>query len=699
MICRIQILHADNSPNWTPPDIEWSATFGGSSSDVGKSALSTTDNGYVFTGYTRSFGAGNDDLWILKTNADGVKLWDRTYGGETASEYGNAIISLEDNGLAVAGYTGSYGAGQYDYWLVRTDLYGIPLFKRTFGDHGNDYSFDLVATPDRGFALIGYTNSFGPGDNDIWLVKTDSLGNEIWSETYGGESHDEGYSIIQTSDGNFVFTGSTRSFGSGGADLWMVCTDSLGNEIWSRTYGGESIEYGFDLLETDNHDFLLTGYTMSYGAGASDVWVIRTDLLGNEIWNRTFGGSNHDYGYSAHQTGDGGFCIAGYTRSSGTGNDDVWLIRIDESGNVIWSLSQGGSENDRGFAICNGISDGFVTVGSTRSFGQGSSDMWIIKTDPDPELEIALLSPAYGDSIEEFPTLFDWQDAPFQSSGTYTLRISADSLFNNPLLFENIEESTFSLTDSLEMYSWFFWDVIAYEEGTQDPIHSDFSLFYTYFDYGRWHLTEARAFDGDIPEPGIDDDDYVLLTFDRRTDKPEVSALNIDTVFELSNKHSWLDGLGQLGQFEWNTSGDKALVNLSVAAMPPTVAVGDTISPNYFEMSDSPAVITGSFSPPGSTPRETGITSFPKLAIGGVSPNPFNPVTRIDYHVPEKGRVRLVIHDLAGRQITVLVDGVQDTGNHSAELDASAMSSGVYFCRLGMPSQGAWVCKKIVLVK
>jgi hypothetical protein len=207
--------------------------------------------------------------------------WSQTYGG-TGDDEAYSVIQTSDGGYALAGYTDSYGAYsfQYDFWLVKTDASGNAQWNRTYGGTGNDQAYALVQTSDGGYALAGRTNSFGAGQYDFWLVKTDYAGNMQWNKTYGGTSYDYAYSVVQTSDGGYALAGHTRSFGAGSTDFWLVKTDASGNAQWNKTYGGTEFDAAYALVETGDGGYALAGITLSYGASNSDFWLVKTDENG-----------------------------------------------------------------------------------------------------------------------------------------------------------------------------------------------------------------------------------------------------------------------------------------------------------------------------------------------------------------------------------------------------------------------------------
>ena len=187
-------------------------------------------------------------------------------------------------------------------------------------------------TVDGGYVLVAETFSFGAGSADVYLIKTDSIGNVMWTKTYGGSSSDYGYSVKQTVDGGFIIAGYTNSFGAGLFDLYVIKTDMNGNVIWSKTYGGASSDYGHSVIQTLDSGYVITGYTLSFGM-ATQVYFVKLDSDGNLLWSMTYGGSGNDFGWSVEQTTDSGFVITGNTDSFGRGNRDVYLIKTDRFGN------------------------------------------------------------------------------------------------------------------------------------------------------------------------------------------------------------------------------------------------------------------------------------------------------------------------------------------------------------------------------
>ena len=376
----------------------WSTTYGGASADVALSVVPTADGGYVLGGRTASFGAGYYDGWLGKTDAHGILQWNQTYGS-TGGDYGAAAVATADGGYALAGFTYSFGAGMEDYWLVKTSANGTMEWQRTYGGANADWALSAVQTEDGGYALAGSTYSFGAGGWDAWLVKTYADGTFQWGLTYGGAADDHGHCVIQTADGGYALAGYTDSFGSGGYDAWLVKTNVNGVLEWQRAHGGPGSEEARVVVQTADGGYALACTTDSFGAGFYDAWLVKTYADGTFQWGLTYGGAGMDYASAVIQTGEGGYAVAGYTASFGAGLDDAWLVKTDAQGNMQWNRTYGGSLFDYAHAVVPTRDGGYVLAGSTDSGGAGLSDVWLVKT----ETELGLL---WADSTPNTITLY-----------------------------------------------------------------------------------------------------------------------------------------------------------------------------------------------------------------------------------------------------------------------------------------------------
>jgi hypothetical protein len=361
------------------PVVQWEKTFGGNNNDYGSSVQQTSDGGFIIAGYTFSFDSGDyPDVYLIKTDPNGNLLWQKTFGGSN-SDGGWSVQQTTDGGFIIAGSTWSLGAGSYDVYLIKTDSAGNIQWQKTFGGSNDDLGYSVQQTSDGGFIIAGYTSSFGSGYEDVYLIKTDPNGNSQWQKTFGGSYEDYGGSVQQTSDGGYIIAGSTSSFGDPNGDVYLIKTDLAGNLLWQKSFGGSDYDWGESVQQTSDGGSIIAGTTYSFGAGKNDVYLIKTDPNGNPLWQKTFGGSDWDRGWSVRQTTDGEFIIAGTTLSFGSGFFDVYLLKTDTTGNLLWQKTFGGSDWDDGYSVQETTDGGFIIAGVTFSFGAGSGDVYLIK--------------------------------------------------------------------------------------------------------------------------------------------------------------------------------------------------------------------------------------------------------------------------------------------------------------------------------
>ncbi len=359
---------------------QFQTAIGGAGLDIGFSIVQTSCGGYAISGATDFFGAGYEDFYIVKADGSGVIEWSRTVGG-TDIEWASSIIQTTDGGFAVAGDTDSFGAGWGDFYVVKLDSNGIVQWTRTVGGELDEWAYSIVQTTDGGYAVAGYTDSFGAGGGDFYIVKLDAAGILQWTRTVGGTELDEATSIIQTTDGGFAITGYTYSFGAGATDIYVVKLDSNGTLLWTRTIGGIEWEDAYTIIQTSDGGFAIAGSTDSFGAGGGDTYIVKLDAGGMLQWSRTIGGIGHDSGFGIVQTTDGGIAISGYTESFGAGFYDFYIVKLDANGTLQWTRTVGGLEDDMGLGIVQTTDGGFAISGATLSFGAGDYDMFIVKLD------------------------------------------------------------------------------------------------------------------------------------------------------------------------------------------------------------------------------------------------------------------------------------------------------------------------------
>ncbi|MGD9344576.1 MAG: DJ-1/PfpI family protein [Candidatus Aminicenantes bacterium] len=366
--------------DWTDDDVMWCRTFGSEQADGGRAICETADGGFVITGYTFSSGTGTADILVMKVNQKGELLWASSFGG-AGTEYGYGCKAVDD-GYVVAGYTTSFGEGSRDVYLLKLDLYGNEVWSKFFGGSSWDVGLAVDGNSKNGYCVCGYTHSFGAGEEDVYVIKTDPDGETIWSKTFGGERYEFGNSVSCTSDGGCFVGATTGTYGKGNADFYLIRIDADGNKIWERAYGNKGRRgYGFDwchsMSPTDEGGSICVGCTDCQDI--MDAHVVKFDDKGNEVWARSFGNKPfYDYGHSVCDTGDGGYIVCGVTKSIQDDND-ISLTRLDRKGKVQWIKTLGADDSDWGSAILATEDGQCVLTGHTDSSGQGRSDVVLIK--------------------------------------------------------------------------------------------------------------------------------------------------------------------------------------------------------------------------------------------------------------------------------------------------------------------------------
>ncbi len=363
----------------------WEKTYDNGHRDDGHSVEQTNDGGYIVTGSTiiwSDFMASHYKVYIIKTDNNGDTLWTKTYGGED-QHHGNSIQQTTDGGFIITGFTYSLQTQTGDVYLIKTDENGDSLWTRTYGGVYVDVGRSVKQTTDDGFIITGYTRSSGTGSSEVYLIKTDSNGDTLWTKTFGGEEDDKGWSVQQTNDGGYIITGYTLSFGASYySDVYLIKTDSNGDSLWTKVFNGGSSDLGYSVEQTTDGGYIISGVTWSSGYGNDDVYLIKTDCNGDTLWTKTFGGTAYESGLtSVQQTIDGGYIVTGSTNSFGNGNDDVFLIKTDSDGNTLWTRTFGGTGDDCGISVQQTTDGGYIIVGDTWSFGTNYDDVYLIKTD------------------------------------------------------------------------------------------------------------------------------------------------------------------------------------------------------------------------------------------------------------------------------------------------------------------------------
>lgn len=365
-------------------EVMWAAVYGGSGSDGGNALCVTSDGGLLIAGYTFSHGSGDADILIIKTDTDGRVEWQRTFGGR-GTEYANACCESKD-GYLIVGYTTSFGAGSRDMLAVRLDTAGNTLWSKTYG--GDSLDVGTAVTPTRdGAILCGYSNSYGSGEEDVYLVRIDDRGNPLWMKTVGGDRFEYGNSIAPSSDGTYLVSATTGTYGGGNSDFYRIRIDGQGEEIRSIPHGPKGRRgYGFDwcraMAITEDGGALLVGFTDS--GDVMDAYAVLMDSQGDVVWSRTFGAKPfYDYANSAVRTPSGDFLVAGVSKSirkdAHIYNNDFYLVRIDSSGEITDEKTIGGDGREWAEAIAVDEAGSIYILGRTDGYGSEKFDICLLK--------------------------------------------------------------------------------------------------------------------------------------------------------------------------------------------------------------------------------------------------------------------------------------------------------------------------------
>lgn len=358
-------------------------TYGSEFGRIGGPLIQTLDSNYVMCGY--KFDSSNiSRLNLMKINSTGAVVWDREFGSSNTHLFGQYVIQTTDSGFAVVGWSKDSTLGDYDMYFLKTSKIGwVPLYTGTYGGTGQDFGASIVETSDGGYIIVGETSSFGAGGKDIYLVKIDSVGVLQWSKTFGGAQDESGRSIMPTDDGGYIVAGVTNSFGAGGSDMYLIKLNSLGDSVWSKVYGYSEDE-GADFVQpTFDGGFVLVGSTTSIGAGLKDMYVVRLGSIGNVIWSRTYGGTDDDVAVSVKELPDGGFIIAGEVLDRSFGFDwDYSAVRTYYTGDTIWTKVYDTSILDFPKSIDLTFDGGYIISGSSRDWAVSPPAAYIVKDGP-----------------------------------------------------------------------------------------------------------------------------------------------------------------------------------------------------------------------------------------------------------------------------------------------------------------------------
>lgn len=406
------------------PPLLWQKALGGSASDESYTISATSDGGAIVAGLTLSNNGdvsvnyGSFDVWIVKLQANGTIEWQKSLGG-SGSDAANSIQQTNDGGYIMAGYTFSNNGdvsgnhGSSDCWIVKLSSSGNIMWQKTFGGTGIDNAKKIIQTSDNGFIVAAYSDSNNGdvtgnhGNYDYWILKLDAAGTLQWQKSLGGTAQDMATGIQQTDDGYIVAGWSNSNNGDitgahGDTDYWIVKLGGNGNLIWQKALGGSGNDQAFSITKNNNGEYIVAGLSASNDGDVSenhdsDFWIVKLNSSGNIIWQKALGGGGVDRASDIISVNGGGYVITGWAEaSSGNhGGRDYWVIKIDESGDLIWQKTLGGSANDDAYSVSQALDGGYFISGVTFSNdgdvigNHGQADYWVVKLDMDSSLGIS----------------------------------------------------------------------------------------------------------------------------------------------------------------------------------------------------------------------------------------------------------------------------------------------------------------------
>ncbi|MCK4233327.1 hypothetical protein KAX75_02795 [candidate division WOR-3 bacterium] len=339
-------------------------------------------------------------LLVLNLSAQGPDtLWVRKYGGLDMDE-AHSVQQTSDGGYIIVGMTKPFGVVKtLNVYLIKTDANGDTIWTKMYGGSNYDAGYSVQQTTDGGYIIAGMTSSFGVDSGDVYLIKTNSFGDTLWTKTYGGVNFDCGYSVQQTSDGGYIIAGRTGSFGAGNDDVYLIKTDTNGDTLWTKTYGGQGRDIGYSVQQTSDGGYIVAGYTESFGPGYCNVYLLKTDSLGSLTWSNFYGGQGTDYARSVCETSDGKYVVVG--TKSGSSSYEVYLIKTYSNGDTVWTKTYGDIRTDYGYSVQETVDGGYIIAGMSYVYGSNTQhDVYLVRTDKNGD---TLWTETYGEE--------GWQEA------------------------------------------------------------------------------------------------------------------------------------------------------------------------------------------------------------------------------------------------------------------------------------------------
>jgi len=356
-------------------ELLWEKTYGGPGDDRAFSIIPADNNGFLIVGSSRSFNMNYTAAWAVRIDSSGNMVWNKTYLEDYGSEFRYAQKTTD--GFLLVG-NAFFSSGNEDAWILKIDDQGNALWNKTIGGDRFNKVFAAATAPD-GFVFAGLADSSKNGNSCALLLKTDTEGNLLWNKTYE-EMQDSAFrTILVTTTGDYVIAGYCDTTQNGNCDSLLMKTDSRGNVIWNETFGGLESDKAYALASSTN-GYIIVGETHSNLEADADAFVTKTDLDGRPVWKQTYGGADFDLASAITSTGNGEYLVAGFTFSYGNGQRDFWFFEIGDLGDLVWSRTCGRKGFEEAYAAVKISDDEFVIGGWTNSIGKGSYDFYVIRT-------------------------------------------------------------------------------------------------------------------------------------------------------------------------------------------------------------------------------------------------------------------------------------------------------------------------------
>jgi hypothetical protein len=356
------------------------SVFGGVGDEWGNSVIQTANGDFLVAGATRSIDSGNQDMLVAKLDHYGRNVWTKTIGGPSEEEC-RTVLESSNGGFVLTGTTKSSGAGGEDLLVVKLDSSGNLIWAKTLGGQNDERWGRAVETSDKGIAIVGWTNSVGAYDQNLLLTKVDSSGNHLWTRILGGSDEDRGYAVTEASDGGLVVTGYTLSYGAGNEDLLLTKFDATGHHLWTKVLGGPNYEHPYSLTEVRDDGFIVTGWTNSFGYNSDVLLLTKFDGSGNYLWAKLLSITGNVVGSSIIETDDDGLVVTGYAKSFEPDSAKLLLTKFDVSGNCLWTRTLGGASWEQGSSVIEVTDEKLLVTGLTNSFGVGGEDLLLAELD------------------------------------------------------------------------------------------------------------------------------------------------------------------------------------------------------------------------------------------------------------------------------------------------------------------------------